>query len=225
MDKKKQSQKMKKAEIEKAVQKERRAIDKRNSADSEKLKKNILIVATVVVIIATIASIIFVNSLEDTTKKEEPVAKEETVYPEKKNNGSDRIDPELIKTIVLSNDGSETEYTYRFEVTVRENQKELVFTCWYETEDGTISCTSEEINTSRLSDITSIIERYSVAETIKKYREAPNDNASRIVEGGKELEISWYDGDHVSLGFPNGAGKALEKYFIELAEWLHSKKY
>lgn len=191
----------------------------------ENKRNKILLIATIVVVLLTIVSIIFVNSLDD-GEKEAPVQAEEieTAYPQEEITDS-RIDPQLIRNIVLTNDGSETDgYTYRFEVFVSEDQKELLFTCWYESKDGTISTSSEKINTSRLDDITKIIERYSLAETIKKYREAPGD-PTRLVEGGKELEISWYDGDRISLGYPNGAGDALEKYFIELAEWLHTKKY
>lgn len=190
----------------------------------DKKKARILLICTIVVIVVTITSIIFINTL-DGPVSEDPVKvdREETQYPQQEITES-RIDPQLIKSIVLSDDGSESEYTYRFELFVSEDQKEALFTCWYETEEGTVSCTSEPVNVSRLDDITKIIERYSVAETIKKYREAPGA-ATKLVDGGKELEMSWHDGDHVSLGYPNGAGKALEKYFIELAEWLHTKKY
>ena len=99
-----------------------------------------------------------------------------------------------------------------------------LFNCWYPSKDGTITCVDEPINRSRLDDITDILERYTVSTTIKKYREAPGEIS---VEGDdhQALEIAFQDGDFVNVGFPNGAGPALEKYFKDLAEWLHTKKY
>ena len=144
-------------------------------------------------------------------------------YSEKDEEKKTKVDPNAIKTIVLRSNVENELESYRFEIYVTD-EGNLLFNCWYPSADGTITCIDEPINRSRLDDITDILERYTVSSTIKKYREAPGDVS---VEGddSKALEVAFLDGDFVNVGFPNGAGPALEKYFKELAEWLHTKKY
>lgn len=158
---------------------------------------------------------------KETVEEVEPEAY--TPFASQDDSSKKKVDPNAIRSIVLRNKVDEETESYRFEVYVTDKDT-LLFNCWYPSKDGTITCVDEPINRSRLDDITDILERYTVSTTIKKYREAPGEIS---VEGDdhQALEIAFQDGDFVNVGFPNGAGPALEKYFKDLAEWLHTKKY
>lgn len=202
----------------------------------ETTKKVLMIMLIILGVVVIGMGIIFNHSQKDAhdwenmgqnkeSEAEQEVEPQEvyTPYSSKDDDTKKKVDPNAIRSIVLRNKAEDENDSYRFEIYVTEND-DLLFNCWFPSEDGTISCVDEPINRSRLDDITDILERYTVSTTIKKYREAPGEIS---VEGddSQALEIAFQDGDFVNVGFPNGAGPALEKYFKELAQWLHTKKY
>jgi len=199
----------------------------------EATKKVLMIMLVILGVVFIGVGVIFNYSLKDAhdwenmgvseeSKKEEQIQTSDS-YPTNEDDKKKKVDPNAIKSIVLRNKAEEEVESYRFEVYVTDNN-ELLFNCWYPSEEGTINCVDEPVNISRLKDITDILDNYTVSTTIKKYREAPGEIT---IEGDdtKALEVAFQDGDFVNVGFPNGAGPALEKYFKELAEWLHTKKY
>lgn len=131
-----------------------------------------------------------------------------------------KVNMDDIRSIVLINKTEEDKEQYRFQVDYIDGK--LTFTCWYQQKDGkAIVCNNEPINTSRVEDISNILENYTVAGIIRDYREDP-DSVSIKPNDVKTMEVTFKDGDYVNLGFPNGAGSALEKYFKELSVWIFS---
>lgn len=184
-----------------------------------------LIVGSIILFVGVLYSAVLLKKADvNTTVTETEMVVESdieeavTPYTRTDDEGEVRVDPDIIKSIILRKDGDDG---YRFELYV--DDEEVYFTCWYPTSKGDIRCDKEQVNSSRLSDITDILEKYTVSATIRQYRNSPGEVA---IEGddSQALEIRWLDGDFVNLGFPNGAGPALEKYFINLANWLGSKK-
>lgn len=199
----------------------------------ETTKKVLLIMLVILGVVVIGVGVIFNHAIKDARDWDSMGAKDtvEEVQPveadnpitNKEDNAKKKVDPNAIRSIILRNQAEDENESYRFEVYVTDDET-LLFNCWYPSEDGTITCVDEPINMSRLNDITDILERYTVSTTIKKYREAPG---KVTIEGGDKqaLEVAFQDGDSVNVGFPNGAGPALEEYFKDLAEWLHTKKY
>ena len=199
----------------------------------ETTKKVLLIMLVILGIVVIGVGIIFNHAIKDardwdsmgakdTVEEVQPV-EADNPYTKTDENTKKKVDPNAIKSIVLRNQAEDENESYRFEMYVTDKET-LLFSCWYPSEDGTITCVDEPINMSRLDDVMDILEQYTVSTTIKKYREAPG---KVTIEGGDKqaLEVAFQDGDFVNVGFPNGAGPAVEKYFKELAEWLHTKKY
>lgn len=126
-----------------------------------------------------------------------------------------------IKSIVLRNTSDTMQDRYTYEISVGKDG--TYFSCLYYVDGEKVAVENETINASRLTDITDIIDRYTVATTIRNYRNDP-ESVQITSDDEQALEITWADGDFLNVGFPNGAGPALKKYFIGLAEWIGSTK-
>ncbi len=125
-----------------------------------------------------------------------------------------------IKSIVLRNSADTMQDRYTYEISVGKDG--TYFSCMYYVDGEKVVVENETINASRLTDITNIIDRYTIATTIRNYRKDPN-SVQIAGDDDQALEITWADGDFLNVGFPNGAGPALKKYFAELAEWMNSE--
>ncbi|MCR5799375.1 MAG: hypothetical protein K6G69_04810 [Lachnospiraceae bacterium] len=162
------------------------------------------------------------SKYEEPTPEPKPTGDAQNPYDlekEQKGDTSKKVDMSEIRVIVLRNKSENPYESYRFEL--QNNGGELSFTAWYPTEDGDIVCNDEKLNSSRINDISDILERYTVASVIQSYRADPK-SVSVLGDDTQTMEISFVDGDYINLGFPNGAGKALEKYFKELTIWLNA---
>lgn len=126
-----------------------------------------------------------------------------------------------IQIVVLRENSKNKNEGYSFELGYKGDK--LLFSCAYYDENGNeVVVKSQEVGRSRMDDVKEIIDRYTVATVIRNYRKDPQ---SVVLESDDDhaLELTWLEGDYINLGYPNGAGPALEKYFKKLASWLVSE--
>lgn len=118
--------------------------------------------------------------------------------------------------VLTKNTGSKND-SYSYELGYKKDT--LVFSCSYYRNGEEIVIKDKEVGTSRMSEVKEIIGRYTVATVIRQYRK---DAKSVEIDnsGDTALEITWVEGDYINLGYPNGAGPALKKYFEKLANWM-----
>ena len=126
--------------------------------DSE-TRKVLLIMLVILGIVVIAVGVIFNHSVKDAydwdsmgSKKEEVEQEPEEVtipYMQSDEDEKKKVDPNAIRTIVLRNNAEKETDSYRFEVFVKDDG-ELLFNCWYPSEEGTISCVDEPVNASRL---------------------------------------------------------------------------
>lgn len=126
-----------------------------------------------------------------------------------------------IKVLVLRNKTSNAKESYSYELSVSGDK--LIFSCDAYLNDKHYIVENKSINSARLVEVTDIIDRYTVATTIRNYRKDPQ-NTTLESDEDQALEITWMDGDFANLGYPNGAGDALRRYFESLVEWLAGEK-
>lgn len=126
-----------------------------------------------------------------------------------------------IKVLVLRNKTSNSKECYSYELSVSGDK--LLFSCDTYMDGKHYLVENKSINTSRLVEVTDIIDRYTVATTIRNYRKNPDETELNSDED-QALEITWMDGDFANLGYPNGAGDALRRYFESLVNWLVAEK-
>lgn len=196
--------------------------DSRFDIERNKLLIIILFVLAVLIIVFGIFFSLAQNNKRDwdSMKSGDEVEETEEGYPF----DDDKIAKEGfgdIKSIVLRNSADTMQDRYIYEISTGKDG--TYFSCTYYVDGEKIAIENETINAARITDITNIIDRYTIATTIRNYR---NDPESVQITGDDEqaLEITWADGDFLNVGFPNGAGPALKKYFIGLAEWIGTEK-
>lgn len=185
-------------------------------------KKKILIIALAAVCVFIIVFGIIFNIVQD-GKRDWNVTDsdaEEIVVPDEFPYDDGKIAKEgfgALKSVVLRNTTDDKLDRYTFEVSISGDK--TYFSCMYYVDGERVVIENQEISSSRLVEMTDIIDRYTVATTIRNYRKDPN-SVEIVSDDIQALEITWLDGDFVNLGYPNGAGPALKKYFIELSQWM-----
>lgn len=198
------------------------------------VKKVLAIMAVIIILAAATVGVLYVRNLGPETEGE-PVSTEVSQTQPATEPAADTVQPadnpilmkyveddeqliskDIIRVLVLRSK-SETEGNFRYEVLV--NDGKVTFTGWYNEDGEDVRCSDQPINASRLKDVSDIIESHIVANTIRDYINNPN----AVAKGSDEeqaLEITFADGRHANFGYPNGAGKALAKYFKALTAWL-----
>ena len=185
-------------------------------------KKKMLIIVLAVVSVFIIAFGIIFNIVQDNKRDWDGMTQidEEIAEPDEFPFEDGKIAKEgfgALKSLVLRNTTDNMQDRYTFEVSISGDN--TYFSCMYYKDGEKIVIENQEINSSRLTQMTDIIDRYTVATTIRNYRKDPN-SVQIVSDDIQALEITWLDGDFVNLGYPNGAGPALKKYFMELSEWI-----
>lgn len=122
-----------------------------------------------------------------------------------------------IKVLVLRNKTGNSKDNYSYELSMSKDR--LLFSCDTYLNGERVVIENRKINSARLVEVTDIIDRYTVATTIRNYRKNPDETVLNSDED-QALEITWMDGDFANLGYPNGAGDALRRYFENLVKWL-----
>ncbi len=189
---------------------------------TEKKKKILIIALAVLALLIIVFGFIF-NKVQDS--KRDWASMNQTEVEEDTQNEfpfeNDKIAKEgfgAIGSIVLRNSSDTMSDRYTFEMST--NGEKTYFSCDYYVDGEHVVIANEEINNSRLTEVTNIIDRYTVATTIRNYRKDPK-SVELSSDDTQALELTWLDGDFANFGFPNGAGPALKKYFTGLAEWMN----
>lgn len=102
----------------------------------------------------------------------------------------------------------------------------LYYSCYYLKGEDRYVADREVINNARFKETLGVINKYTMVDSINEYRagnhvskvEFEPEEGSAVVAKG--VKISWNDGDSFDFGYPNGAGKALVRYFKEITVWL-----
>lgn len=187
---------------------------------TEKKKKILIIVLAVVSVIIIVFGVIFNISQNKKRDWDGMNQIEEEEAPAEFPFEDGKIAKEgfgALKSVVLRNSSDTMQDRYTFEVSISGDK--TYFSCMYYKDGEKVVIENQEINSSRLTQMTDIIDRYTVATTIRNYRKDP-ESVSIVSDDIEALELTWLDGDFVNLGYPNGAGPALKKYFTELSAWM-----
>jgi len=189
--------------------------------------KGILIVMLLIVVIAIIVGgALYVRSLPggDPDATYEPIVITEepeefnNVISEEMDSYEGDINTDAIQSLVLRYNDKESNISFRYEFYV--SGSSVLFSGWCLDSNGEeVRCSDKKISSSRLKDVTEIIERYVVADRIKKFIENTDSQYQDDDEIGA-LEIVLTDGRHGNFGYPNGAGNAVAKYCKNLTAWL-----
>lgn len=186
----------------------------------------IMIVMAVIVVIAIfVGGALYVKSLpggDKSGKETEEITEEvqeefSNIITEGDDSVESKIDTDVIRSLLLRYSDKENDINFRYEFYVSGGS--MFFSGMYSMSGKEASCYDQKISTSRLKDVTEILERYIVAS---KIQEMINDSEMQyhVEDEIGALEISFTDGRHASFGYPNGAGNAVAKYCKSLTEWL-----
>lgn len=113
---------------------------------------------------------------------------------------------------------------YWFEYRLEDGK--LYLSCNYTTEKCLLEIDNQEIDADRMDEVFVIINRFTMVNTINDFRDGKKiTKAVYEPEEGSEIQdrgitIEWTDGEKCEFGYPNGAGDALVKYFLRIAEWM-----
>lgn len=188
--------------------------------------KSILFIMLIIVVLAVLGGgALYVKSLPGADVPHETIVINEEPEPEDFVNhitedsetSAGSIDVDKIRTLslVYSDPESKTNFKYEFYM----SGGSLMFSGWHSTPESDLGCAGQKIATSRLKDVTEILEKYVVGSKVVEFIQNP-DMEYHIEDPVGNLEIILTDGRHASFGFPNGAGNALAKYCKTLTEWL-----
>lgn len=205
--------------------------------NEEKLKKNITILA-VLGLILVCGAIVFTFFQKDARNwdsmmpQEEENSQEEIFTPYSKNDSEEEVEykfnKETLTSIYVSCVSDDPLEDCYFEYKIDDGK--LFFTSHYATEEKDYNFESLEINIARMEEAYKVINRYNVTKAINDYRSGGKLNSVEYVpeEGSdiksKKLVFGWIDGDSADMGYPNGVGDALIRYFKEIAVWVCENK-
>lgn len=186
--------------------------------------QSILFIMLIIVVVAVLGAIVlYVRKLPGSAAPVESVAETEEVRENVdytagvSTTTTGSIDVDKIRTLSLLYNDSEGGISFKYEFNMSNGS--LLFSGWCSTSEGDIGCAGQKIATSRLRDITEILERYIVGSQVDEFIKNP-DMECNIEDSIGNMEITLTDGRHASFGYPNGAGNAVAKYCRSLTEWL-----
>ena len=139
------------------------------------------------------------------------------------------VTEDITDIYVYSKSSTDPKQKYFFEYRLEDGR--LYFSCHYETDESVYDIEDEQMDAIRLNEAFDVINRYTLASTIRDYREGVAITPATYVQGEDDpvkdrgINISWSDGDTCRFGCPNGATDALVRYFESVVEWVSTNPW